>query len=245
MIAHGNQNGAGLNVFMSMPAPTGSAAADDWYSEIKNYDFGSGRSKGGAVGHFTQLVWAGSTRVGVARSSNGQFVVANYSPAGNFMGRERQNVAPPNGAPPPPPPAPARGGGGSGSLPPSMERDLGRVERTMGGPQSWSSGPQTSVQTWSSSSGGGFGDGFGDDDFFNKPMRGFDDDFFSGRGGGGGFGGGDFGGGGFGGRGGGGGSSYSSTSTVTEIVNGRRVTKRVTETRNPDGSTSRTEEIIN
>ena len=45
------------------------------------------RSTGGVVGHFTQVVWRGSTHVGAAVSPNGQFVVANYSPPGNWMGQ--------------------------------------------------------------------------------------------------------------------------------------------------------------
>lgn len=40
------------------------------------------------VGHFTQMIWAGSTRVGCAmRSSlNFDYLVCRYSPAGNILG---------------------------------------------------------------------------------------------------------------------------------------------------------------
>ena len=66
----------------------GAAAVDSWYDEIKDYDFSKGDSKnGGVVGHFTQLVWKGTSQLGmgVARSSqNSVFVVANYHFGGNF-----------------------------------------------------------------------------------------------------------------------------------------------------------------
>nr|CAD7600138.1 unnamed protein product [Timema genevievae] len=50
--------------------------------------------------HFTQVVWKGSKELGVAvaKSRNGQiFVVANYSPPGNFIGSFAVNVPPPLG----------------------------------------------------------------------------------------------------------------------------------------------------
>jgi hypothetical protein len=66
-----------------------------WYDEVYSpgYDFNNhGFSSG--TGHFTQVVWLGSTHMGAARSSNGENVVANYSPAGNMMGSFPQNVMP-------------------------------------------------------------------------------------------------------------------------------------------------------
>jgi uncharacterized protein YkwD len=74
-----------------------------WYEEIGSYDFNSGRSVDGSpVGHFTQLVWRGTTHVGcgLAQCGGNDFLVCNYAPAGNsaMMGREaetyRQNVPP-------------------------------------------------------------------------------------------------------------------------------------------------------
>ena len=50
------------------------------------------------LGHFTQLVWKGSREVGIGRaqSRDGKwFVVANFFPAGNFVGRNAENVLPP------------------------------------------------------------------------------------------------------------------------------------------------------
>ena len=75
----------------------GAAAVDSWYDEIKDYDFVKGKSKGGVTGHFTQLVWKGSTQlgIGVAKSSqNSVFVVANYHFGGNFNNEYLTNVFP-------------------------------------------------------------------------------------------------------------------------------------------------------
>ena len=77
---------------------TGAAAVDDWYDEIKDYDFQNGKSKnGGVVGHFTQVLWKDSTQlgIGVAKSSkNSVYVVGNYHPGGNFNNNELKNVFP-------------------------------------------------------------------------------------------------------------------------------------------------------
>ena len=75
---------------------TGADAVDDWYDEIKDYDFAKGRSKnGGVVGHFTQLIWKGSTQLGMGVARNSQnkvFVVGNYHPGGNYNSMELENV---------------------------------------------------------------------------------------------------------------------------------------------------------
>ena len=50
------------------------------------------------LGHFTQVVWKNSKNLGIAkaRSSSGKIiVVANYEPAGNFIGQYVQNVPAP------------------------------------------------------------------------------------------------------------------------------------------------------
>jgi len=48
------------------------------------------------TGHFTQVVWKGSQKLGVgfAYSSDRKkvYVVAHYSPPGNFIGQYAQNV---------------------------------------------------------------------------------------------------------------------------------------------------------
>ena len=77
---------------------TGADGVDRWYDEIKDYDFRKGDTKNGRpIGHFTQLVWKGSTKVGmgVARNSeNHVYVVANYYFGGNIVGSFKTNVLP-------------------------------------------------------------------------------------------------------------------------------------------------------
>ena len=41
-----------------------------------------------------QVVWAETTHVGAATSSDGVYIVANYSPAGNWDGEYADNVKP-------------------------------------------------------------------------------------------------------------------------------------------------------
>merc|ERR1711963_13550 len=91
----------GENIFQSggkAAQDQAQGAVDMWYSEIKDYTFGTEPSQGGPVtGHFTQVVWKGSTEVGVGVGQKGSnvVVVANYSPAGNYIGQYVDNVPPP------------------------------------------------------------------------------------------------------------------------------------------------------
>lgn len=78
---------------------TGKLAVQSWYDEIKSYNFANPNKSNGTVGHFTQLIWKDSKKLGVgcAKSRDGSyFVVANYYPAGNFIGEEKRNVFPTN-----------------------------------------------------------------------------------------------------------------------------------------------------
>ncbi|XP_048118557.1 Golgi-associated plant pathogenesis-related protein 1 [Alosa alosa] len=93
------KNGENL-YFSSSSAPiklTGKEAVENWYSEIKDYDF-SNPGFGSNTGHFTQVVWKSSTEVGVgiAMVGNAVFVVGQYSPAGNISneGYFEKNVLP-------------------------------------------------------------------------------------------------------------------------------------------------------
>ncbi len=75
----------------------GAEATDAWYNEIKLYNFNRpGFSM--STGHFTQVVWKGSQKLGagfaITRDGKSLYVVAQYSPPGNYMGQFEQNVLP-------------------------------------------------------------------------------------------------------------------------------------------------------
>jgi hypothetical protein len=67
-----------------------------WYEEIKDYNFGNPRESRGKIGHFTQVVWNSTQKVGCAQaySQNSErlYTVCNYSPPGNYINRYAQNV---------------------------------------------------------------------------------------------------------------------------------------------------------
>ncbi|KAI5661236.1 hypothetical protein M9H77_20559 [Catharanthus roseus] len=66
-------------------------AVDLWVAERQYYDYGSSSCRGGACGHYTQVVWRNSLRLGYARvrcsNNNWWFVIRYYAPAGNVIGR--------------------------------------------------------------------------------------------------------------------------------------------------------------
>lgn len=76
---------------------TGSQIAEQWYSEIEDYDFEAHRGRG-TTGHFTQVVWKDSKELGIARSQKKDgtwMIVANFFPPGNFNNDYANNVFPP------------------------------------------------------------------------------------------------------------------------------------------------------
>lgn len=71
---------------------TGTYAVEMWVEEQANYDYDSNTcADGEQCGHYTQVVWSDSNRVGCARvqCDNGwYFVTCNYSPPGNVIGQK-------------------------------------------------------------------------------------------------------------------------------------------------------------
>lgn len=67
---------------------------DYWHDEVYNFVFGVGSEDGGSVGHYTQMVWAKSHKIGCGYAvciilgglgAFSGFFVCNYSPAGNVV----------------------------------------------------------------------------------------------------------------------------------------------------------------
>jgi len=58
-----------------------------WYSEVKDYDYASNTCRN-VCGHYTQVVWRNSKRLGcgIARCGNTEVWVCNYDPPGNYIG---------------------------------------------------------------------------------------------------------------------------------------------------------------
>jgi len=90
---HSNHDGQGQNAAWNYSSFKD--ATDGWYDEIKLYDY----KKPGynmSTGHFTQVIWKGTTHVGMAKDTNGSgnYIIANYYPPGNCMGRFAEEVPP-------------------------------------------------------------------------------------------------------------------------------------------------------
>lgn len=77
----------------------GKDAVDAWYNEISQHVFYREPSSM-STGHFTQVVWKDSRQLGVGMCKNVQgqvFVVANYDPPGNYVGKYSVSVPPVGG----------------------------------------------------------------------------------------------------------------------------------------------------
>ncbi|KAL3538758.1 hypothetical protein ACH5RR_002124 [Cinchona calisaya] len=70
---------------------TATDAVNMWVNEKSNYDYSTNSCVGGVCGHYTQVVWANSVRLGCASvpcaNNGGSFVICNYDPPGNFVGQ--------------------------------------------------------------------------------------------------------------------------------------------------------------
>ncbi|CAN0921007.1 Pathogenesis-related protein 1 [Linum grandiflorum] len=81
----------GENLAFGRPDITGTKSVQMWVDEKKFYNCRANRCTGGECGHYTQVVWKDSTKLGCARvkcnGNKGTIVICNYSPPGNFRGR--------------------------------------------------------------------------------------------------------------------------------------------------------------
>jgi pathogenesis-related protein 1 len=59
-----------------------------WVAESRDYDYPTNKCRK-VCGHYTQIMWAASTKVGcgVARNSRREVWVCNYDPPGNYIGK--------------------------------------------------------------------------------------------------------------------------------------------------------------
>ena len=90
-----SRTGQGENLYMysgfssETPAGDGSTA---WYNEIDDYTYsviGSPENANVMIGHYTQMIWSSTTEVGIGKATSAsgrEFVVARYSPRGNYIG---------------------------------------------------------------------------------------------------------------------------------------------------------------
>ena len=89
-----SRNGAGENLAMHSDKATAentTHCTDDWYSEVNEMNWES-LGYASNTGHFTQVVWKGSTKLGVGVS--GGIMVARYLEPGNMMGAFEANISP-------------------------------------------------------------------------------------------------------------------------------------------------------
>ncbi|KII73735.1 Golgi-associated plant pathogenesis-related protein 1 [Thelohanellus kitauei] len=96
LIHSNSSSGENLALLYNIPLK-GKVVSDMWYSEIKDYDFSDPRFSS-ETGHFTQLVWVDSKEFGIAncRKNGYEYIVAHYSPPGNYVGKFKENVLPIN-----------------------------------------------------------------------------------------------------------------------------------------------------
>ncbi|XP_074286032.1 pathogenesis-related protein 1C-like [Silene latifolia] len=92
LVHSGGQYGENL-AWGSGNSLTGTAAVQLWVNEKADYDYNSNTCAPGKVcGHYTQVVWANSVRLGCAsvqcNNNGGVFVICSYDPPGNVVGQK-------------------------------------------------------------------------------------------------------------------------------------------------------------
>jgi len=101
---HADLDGIGENIAFECgipTAPSGDRATDSWYNEVKDYRY-SNPGFGYNTGHFTQVVWKNTARLGIAKAKGKAFkdgrnwdctwIVGRYEPPGNYAGQYENNV---------------------------------------------------------------------------------------------------------------------------------------------------------
>ncbi|KAK3193189.1 hypothetical protein Dsin_024499 [Dipteronia sinensis] len=82
----------GENIAWGSADLSGIQAVQMWVNEKSDYDYNSNTCAPGKVcGHYTQVVWRDSVRIGCAKvrcNTGGTFIGCNYDPPGNFNGQK-------------------------------------------------------------------------------------------------------------------------------------------------------------
>ncbi|XP_050363699.1 pathogenesis-related protein 1-like [Argentina anserina] len=82
----------GENLAKSTGDLSGTDAVKMWVGEKAYYSYNSNTCAPGKVcGHYTQVVWRNSVRVGCAKvrcNNGGTFISCNYDPRGNYVGQK-------------------------------------------------------------------------------------------------------------------------------------------------------------
>ncbi|KDP36353.1 hypothetical protein JCGZ_09850 [Jatropha curcas] len=85
----------GENLAGSSGDLSGTTAVELWVDEKAFYDYNSSSCAAGMVcGHYTQVVWSYSVRIGCAKvkcNNGGAFISCNYDPPGNIIGQRPGN----------------------------------------------------------------------------------------------------------------------------------------------------------
>ncbi|KAI9112362.1 hypothetical protein K1719_016559 [Acacia pycnantha] len=92
LIHSGGGGKYGENLAGSTGDLSGAAAVKLWVDEKADYDYNSNSCAAGKqCGHYTQVVWRNSIRVGCAKvkcNNGGTFIGCNYDPPGNYVGQK-------------------------------------------------------------------------------------------------------------------------------------------------------------
>ncbi len=89
----GQPSEVGENIFAGTAPVSAQQAVDGWAAEAADYDYDRNRcARGRTCGHYTQVVWSASRRVGCAthycpKLTFGHVLVCDYGPGGNDGGR--------------------------------------------------------------------------------------------------------------------------------------------------------------
>lgn len=103
---HAQSNDDGENLYQSFTTSSKPAtckeAVEAWYGEVSDYPFWNPPNSifdtEAQIGHFTQVVWKSTKKLGVGIASvkhgfwTTTYIVARYSPPGNYNGRFKQEV---------------------------------------------------------------------------------------------------------------------------------------------------------